>query len=107
VGKTVRNGGFPQETDVPQDILRELLSAEEVHCEVPFCYREPGSTNLWHGIMDVLYKKDGRWYIIDYKTNADPSDLDEKYQEQMKAYVMAFKEITSEEVDARVYHMRV
>ncbi len=107
VGLTVRSGGFPQETDVPQDILRELLNAEEVHCEVPFCYREPGTTNLWHGVMDVLYKKDGRWHIVDYKTNADPSDLDEKYQEQMKAYVAAFTEMTGEDVDARVYHIGV
>ena len=107
VGSTVRNGGFPQEADVPQDILRELLSAEEVHCEVPFCYREPGTANLWHGVMDVLYKKDGRWHIVDYKTNADPSDLDEKYQEQMKAYIAAYREMTGEEADARVYHVEV
>ena len=78
-----------------------------MHCEVPFCYREPSSTNLWHGVMDVLYKKDGRWHIVDYKTNADPSDLDEKYQEQMKAYVAAFREMTGEEADARVYHVGV
>ncbi|MBO4676690.1 MAG: UvrD-helicase domain-containing protein [Oscillospiraceae bacterium] len=107
VGSTVRNGGFPQETEVPQDILRELLSAEEVHCEVPFCYREQGGEKLWHGVMDVLYKKDGQWHIIDYKTNADPSDLDEKYQEQMKAYVAAFREMTGESADARVYHISV
>ncbi len=107
VGKTIRNGGFPQETDVPQDILRELLSAEEVHCEQPFCYREPGTTKLWHGVMDVLYKKDGRWHIVDYKTNADPSDLDEKYREQMKAYVAAFREMRGDEADARVYHLEV
>ncbi len=104
VGKTVRNGGFPQETVVPQDILQELVNSEEVHCEVPFCYRE-GDERIWHGVMDVLYKKDGRWHIIGYKTNADPSDLDEKYQEQMKAYVAAFREMTREEADARVYHI--
>ena len=57
--------------------------------------------------MDVLYKKDGRWHIVDYKTNADPSDLDEKYQAQMKAYVAAFREMCGEEVDARVYHIRL
>lgn len=107
VSRTVRCGGYPQETAVPQDILAELLSAEEVHCEVPFCYREPGTANRWHGVMDVLYKKDERWHIVDYKTNADPSDLDEKYQEQMKAYVAAFREMCGEEADARVYHVEV
>ena len=105
VGTVVRNGGFVQETGVPQDILKELLEAEEVHCEVPFCYEEPGKTRIWHGVMDVLYKKDGRWHIIDYKTNADPSDLDEKYKEQMDAYISAFREMTGEEADARVYHI--
>ena len=107
VGSTVRNGGFPQETEVPQDILRELLSAEEVYCEVPFCYNEKDGGRIWHGVMDVLYRKDGKWHIIDYKTNADPSDLDEKYQEQMKAYVAAFREMCGEEADARVYHIGV
>ncbi len=107
VGNTVRNGGFLQESGVPQDILNELLSADETHCEVPFCYREPGSAKIWHGVMDVLYKKDGQWHIIDYKTNADPSDLDEKYKEQMDAYISAFREMTGEEADARVYHIDV
>ena len=55
--------------------------------------------------MNVLYKKDSRWHIIDYKTNADPADLDEKYQEQMQAYIKAFHQMTGEEADARVYHI--
>ena len=119
VGNTVRSGGFPQESGVPRDILQELMSSEEVHCEIPFCYNETEAggnattaangnmTAIWHGVMDVLYKKDGRWHIIDYKTNADPEDLDEKYQEQIKAYTAAFKAMTGEEADARVYHIIV
>ena len=132
-GTTVRSGGFPQAAGVPQDILQELLSAEEVHCELPFCYREPRAglpaedasaaaasaasvaanaddirkEVIWHGIMDVIYKKDGRWHIIDYKTNADPDDLDEKYQAQLAAYKAAFKAMTGEEADARVYHIKI
>ena len=80
-----------------------------MHCEVPFCYRESaeGGERIWHGVMDVLYRKDGQWHIIDYKTNADPSDLDEKYQAQTKAYREAFREMTGEKADARVYHVRV
>lgn len=55
--------------------------------------------------MDVLYKKYGKWHVIDYKTNADPSDLDEKYREQMEAYVLVFREMTREVADAKVYHI--
>ena len=61
----------------------------------------------WHGIMDVVYKKAGSWHIIDYKTNADPDDLDEKYRAQMTAYKAAFREKTGEEADAWVYHINI
>ena len=57
--------------------------------------------------MDVVYQKDGVWHIVDYKTNADPNDLDERYQEQLTAYVEAFKVMTGEEADALIYHIDV
>ena len=104
IGETMRRGGFEQTNGVPQDILAELLAADEVHCECPFCYRD-GET-VWHGVMDVVYNKDGAWHIVDYKTNADPDDLDALYQEQLQAYVKAFAELTGETADARTYHIR-
>ena len=107
VGATVQSGGFLQETAVPRDILTELLKADEVHCEVPFCYRENEGAAIWHGVMDVLYRKEDRWHIIDYKTNSDPTDLDARYQEQMNAYTAAFKRMTGEEADALIYHINV
>lgn len=105
VGETVRNGGYDQENNAPKDILGELLSAEQVYCELPFCYKD--GTDIWNGIMDVVYCKNGQWHIVDYKTNADPSDLDEKYQSQLEAYKKAFKEMSGEESDAVIYHIDV
>ena len=109
VGETMRGGGYPQTNTAPQDLLKELLSADEVFCEVPFCYQLPGDgmTSIWNGVMDAVYKKDGSWHIIDYKTNADPSDLDKKYQEQLGAYVDAFKALAGTEADALIYHIDV
>lgn len=105
VGETIRSGGFDQENDAPKDILSELLSAEQVYCELPFCYKD--GIDIWNGIMDVVYCKQGKWHIVDYKTNADPSDLDEKYQSQLEAYKKAFKEMSGEEADAVIYHIDV
>ncbi|MBR2578081.1 MAG: PD-(D/E)XK nuclease family protein, partial [Erysipelotrichaceae bacterium] len=105
LGSAVRNGGFKQEGEVCQDILNELLNAEEVYCEAPFSYMD--GNELWNGIIDVLYKKDGKWYIIDYKTNADPSDLDEKYKAQLEAYRKAFKENTGLDAEALIYHLEI
>ena len=107
--RKIRSGGYPQENDVPQDILTELISADEVYCELPFCIKEDGedAPALWNGVMDAMYKRDGSWHIIDYKTSADPDDLDERYREQLEAYKRAFRAMTGEEAEARVYHIGI
>jgi ATP-dependent exoDNAse (exonuclease V) beta subunit len=114
VAKRMRGGGYPQTNGLPQDILSELLQADEVYCEVPFCYAEEGSGDgplpgkrLWNGVMDAVYRKNGSWHIVDYKTNADGSNLDIKYQAQLEAYVKAFRATTGENADARTYHIDI
>ena len=105
VGITIQNGGFPQENHTPQDILPVLLNADEVYCELPFC-RKTGS-EIWHGIMDVVYRIGDAWYILDYKTNRDAHDLDKKYREQLDAYVEAFRELTGHTAISQIYHIDV
>ena len=101
----MKNGGYAQTNDVPQDLLRVLIDADEVYCEVPFSYKENG--NIIKGIMDVVYCYEGKWHIVDYKTNAEGDDLDDKYQNQLAAYVKAFKETTGNDADAMTYHIDV
>lgn len=106
VSKQIHNGGYKQENDIPEDILNELLSAQEIHTEVPFSFKED-DLNIWNGVIDLLYRKDDKWHIVDYKTNADPNLLDEKYKGQLDAYIKAFKSILNEEVDALIYHIDI
>jgi ATP-dependent exoDNAse (exonuclease V) beta subunit len=101
----MQNGGFPQESAAPQDILATLLAADEVYCEVPFCRKD--GNDLWHGIMDVVYRLGDQWFILDYKTNADGHDLDVQYQGQLTAYVDAFRELTGHTATALIYHIDV
>ncbi len=104
----IQNGGYKQSNGAPEDILGTLLAADEVYCEVPFCYKDDADgTTIWNGVMDAIYCKDGNWHIVDYKTNADGNELDEKYSAQLNAYVKAFKEITGEDADALTYHLGV
>ena len=105
VGTVIQNGGFSQEGEAPQDILSVLLGADEVYCEVPFC-RKSGN-EIWHGIMDVVYRIGEQWFILDYKTNADAHDLDVKYQEQLAAYVEAFHDLTGHTAKSLIYHIDV
>ena len=57
--------------------------------------------------MDVVYCSEGKWNIVDYKTNADGNDLDTKYQNQLAAYVKAFKETTGHDAVAMTYHIDI
>ena len=107
VANAMTNGGYPQTNGLPQDILEVLINADEVYCEVPFSYKDGKQNTVIKGIMDVVYCSEGKWHIIDYKTNAEGDDLDTKYQNQLVAYVKAFKETTGEDADARTYHIDV
>ena len=106
---TMMAGGYVQTNGLPQDLLGTLLSADEVCCEVPFCYADEaeGVRTVWNGVMDVVYAKDGRWHIVDYKTSADGSDLDARYEAQLSAYVKAFKATTGFDADALTYHIDI
>lgn len=109
VAKSIQDGGYPQQFGVDNDIINLLLSADEVMYEVPFCYKEQKDSGfeLWNGIMDVVYKKDNAWHIVDYKTNAEIKDLDIKYEEQLNAYIKALKTITGLDADAKIYHIDI
>ena len=109
VAKTIATGGYAQANGLPQNILKTMLNADEVYCEVPLCYKEdsPEGVVIWNGVMDVVYCSEGKWHIVDYKTNADGNDLDVKYQNQLAAYVKAFKEKTGNDADAGTYHIDV
>ena len=86
-----------------------MLTADEVYTEVPFCYKDDSHKNIviWNGIMDVIYMKDGKWHIIDYKTNLEDEGLDKEYKNQLNIYAKAFEEIMGQKADAKTYHIAV
>ena len=55
----------------------------------------------------MIYSENGEWHIVDYKTNADGSDLDTRYQAQLFAYVKAFKATAGLDADALTYHFDI
>ena len=102
----MHNGGFPQINGATQDILPEVLDAEEVYSEVPFTYREGGI--IWNGIIDLIYRKNDKLHIVDWKTNRSDEGLAEHYKEQLDAYNKATSQITGEEAeDALIYHINI
>ena len=110
VFERITNGGYKQSNGMCDDILSELKTADEIHCEVPFCHKtvnEFGVSELWNGVIDLLYRKNGKWHIVDYKTNAEAEELENKYSNQLNAYKSALFSIIGEEADAAIYHIDV
>ena len=109
VADMIHTGGYKQADGADSDILGILMSANEVYCEAPFGYMvtEDGKDLVTNGIMDVVYRDGAGWHIVDYKTNLEDEGLDKKYKGQLDAYVHAFREITGQTADARIYHIEV
>lgn len=103
--KTMDSGGYPQENEVPQDLLAVLQNADAVYCEVPFCLRR--GSDIMNGVIDLLYRNGDIWRIIDYKTNAESAGLDEKYSAQLGAYKEAVRSIIGADANADIYHIDV
>jgi ATP-dependent exoDNAse (exonuclease V) beta subunit len=104
VYEKLTSGGYGQTNGMPADILAELKAAEEKYCEVPFCY-DKGDDTIENGVIDLIYKKDGKWRIVDYKTTQEMNQLDDKYEGQLAAYKTAFEKMTGNTAEVFIYHI--
>ena len=100
---TMNSGGYIQASGNKEDLFEILKSAEEISCETPFAYQD--DDNIYNGSIDLFYKYKGQYYIVDYKTNYDGNNLDEKYALQLEAYQTAVKKIAGVDASARIYHI--
>ncbi|WP_026672277.1 UvrD-helicase domain-containing protein [Alkalihalobacterium bogoriense] len=98
------------------DIWRELQRADEVLTEVPFTlpihqgdplYEQldtQGTSQIFlSGIIDLVYKIEGQWKIVDYKTDRlkdinQLSKLTSYYNNQVQLYKEVWEKLTNEDV---------
>jgi ATP-dependent helicase/nuclease subunit A len=82
----------------------DLRSARQRHAELDFLLAwppgAPSGVNLW-GVIDALYQDaEGRWHLLDYKTNAVPAGgphaLVDRYRLQMLLYALAVEALLGE-----------
>lgn len=96
------NGGYPQKNNAPQDLLKVAFDST-CECEVPFSFKE--GKMIWQGIIDLLFIKDGKYFIVDYKTNEEDDNLEEEYKKQLDAYKKALKKTLGVDAEAFIYHI--
>ena len=101
--ETMLNGGYMQSSGQKEDLFAILKNADEIYCELPFSYKE--GDNIYNGSIDLFYRIGDKYYIVDYKTNYDGENLEQRYEAQLKAYQKAVKEIEGIDASARIYHI--
>ena len=98
------SGGYPQQ-EHEADLFSVLKNSSDISTETKFAYKK--DDNIYLGIIDLIYKYKGQWYIVDYKTNFEALNLEELYNKQLQSYKDAFKENMKEEAISYIYHIEV
>jgi ATP-dependent helicase/nuclease subunit A len=73
--------------------------------ETPFAFAE-SPDEILTGVIDLLFGYDGRWRIIDYKTDVGSTDLVASYQAQLKMYEHALANVGIKEVTSAIQKVR-
>ena len=97
------------------DIGRKLLSADKCERECEFimkmeaaeirsAWKDSSATVMIQGVIDCVFEKDGRSYLLDYKTDRNLTaerrrSLDEEYSRQVGTYMKAYRLLKGKDVD--------
>ncbi len=89
------------------DIYNKLLNTDNLFIETPFYYQDEEKNVIYSGKIDILFKEDGEWSIIDLKSDLMYESVKDKpevqralkpYRFQLKIYKKAIEKITGEKV---------
>ncbi len=79
-------------------LIKDALRAERVRREVPLTLQMDDGT-LAEGIVDLAYKLDGVWKVIDFKSDLD-GGASQKYLVQVELYARAIRAATGDPAEA-------
>ena len=86
-------------------LWQQLQESEAVYTEVPLARpaRSGDRPGVLRGVIDLIYRTPEGWKIVDYKTDAVPSDdvaraVVDRYSRQVQAYADHWETVTGEPV---------
>ncbi|MDO4203398.1 MAG: helicase-exonuclease AddAB subunit AddA [Selenomonadaceae bacterium] len=103
IGRRVMAAGALGKTHCELPFIR-LLNLEQVFPD-KFKVGEGASSNLpkifLQGIIDLLFEEDGRYILLDYKTdrNIDGTAAKQRYHKQLELYMESIENLTGKKVD--------
>jgi ATP-dependent helicase/nuclease subunit A len=89
---------------VSSALFREVRSSASVFTEAPFGAKgEIDGSTVVRGRIDLIYRVDGGWKLIDFKTDAAATQEEvlrvvDRYRDQVAAYGRYWSQITGERV---------
>jgi len=80
-------------------ILARARAASRHHREYPLCLAlppaVPGEHGRWlEGVIDLAFLENGRWVVVDFKTDADSAPRRAQYERQLQWYAYALAKLT-------------
>ncbi|MBV8845039.1 MAG: UvrD-helicase domain-containing protein [Bryobacterales bacterium] len=96
-------GAPPEETEAARSaaeaaLANELLSraraAARLHREYPLSLRLQDGRCV-EGIIDLAFLENGKWIVVDFKTDADSAPRRQQYETQLQWYVYALSKLTN------------
>ena len=83
-------------------VIEEARQADRCHREMPFMVEVDESAGApgdrLEGDMDLVYRKDGVWTVVAYKTDEKLDELTDEYRVQVGWYLYAMHALTGEPV---------
>jgi ATP-dependent exoDNAse (exonuclease V) beta subunit len=73
--------------------------------ETPFAFAEETDAILT-GVIDLLFSHEGRWRIIDYKTDVGSTDVVVSYQAQLDMYERALAAVGIQNASSAIQPVR-
>ena len=85
-------------------LWKRIMSSEQKLYETAFAYGLNG--DVLYGVIDLIFKEDGKWIIVDYKTDDFENGASRKnvYLKQIGLYKKYWESITGEEVSEEVLY---
>ena len=90
-------------------VWRRAMESDERHTEVPFAVNlgaEGGERDVLEGVIDLVFRENGRWVVADFKTDSgeDPGFEERvgRYRAQVELYAECWEKVTGEAVGERV-----
>lgn len=86
-------------------VYQEIDSAQERYAELPFTKMR--RNRLYHRVIDLIYRHNGQWYLIDFKSDpieseAEKNKLVKHYYAQVAGYKLMVEQELNEKVAARI-----